>query len=61
MACPCSTGATSPAPVWLEELGYGRPVAEKVTVGVGYASRSYRLPSGALGKDRLMLHGWTPD
>jgi hypothetical protein len=56
-----ATGRGSRAPAWLAELGYGRPVAEKVTVGVGYASRSYRLPPGALGKDRLMLHAWTPD
>jgi 2-polyprenyl-6-methoxyphenol hydroxylase-like FAD-dependent oxidoreductase len=56
-----ATGRSSRAPVWLAELGYGRPVTEKVTVDVGYASRSYRLPPGILGSDKLILHGWTPD
>lgn len=54
-----ATGRSSRAPVWLAELGYGRPVTEKVTVDVGYASRSYRLPPGILGSDKLILHGWT--
>lgn len=56
-----ATGRGSRAPVWLEELGYGRPAAEKVTVEVAYASRSYRLPPGILGKDRLIMNVWTPD
>jgi 2-polyprenyl-6-methoxyphenol hydroxylase-like FAD-dependent oxidoreductase len=56
-----ATGRASRAPVWLEELGYGRPVAEKVTVEVAYASRSYRLPPGVLGQDRLIMNVWTPD
>jgi 2-polyprenyl-6-methoxyphenol hydroxylase-like FAD-dependent oxidoreductase len=56
-----ATGRSSRAPLWLEELGYGRPVAEKVTVGVGYASRTYRLPPGILGRDRLILQVWTPE
>ena len=56
-----ATGRGSRAPVWLEELGYGRPVAEKVTMDVGYSSRSYRLPPGILGQDRLIMNLWTPD
>ncbi len=56
-----ATGRGSRTPVWLEQLGYARPAVEKVTVDVGYASRSYRLPHGILGSDVLILHGWTPD
>ena len=56
-----ATGRGSRALVWLEELGYGRPVVEKVSVDVGYASRSYRLPPTVLGKDRLIMNVWTPD
>jgi flavin-dependent dehydrogenase len=56
-----ATGRGSRAPVWLEELGYGRPATEKVVVDVGYASRSYRLPPDVLGSDKLILHGYTPD
>jgi 2-polyprenyl-6-methoxyphenol hydroxylase-like FAD-dependent oxidoreductase len=56
-----ATGRASRTPVWLEELGYRRPVAEKVTVDVAYASRSYQLPSDILGNDRLIMNFWTPD
>jgi 2-polyprenyl-6-methoxyphenol hydroxylase-like FAD-dependent oxidoreductase len=56
-----ATGRGSRAPVWLEQLGYGRPVAEKVTIDVAYASRSYRLPPGTLGSDKLILHGYAHD
>jgi hypothetical protein len=31
-----------------------------VRIGLGYASRSYRLPPGALGGDLAALHGLTP-
>ncbi len=55
-----ATGRGSRAPLWLAELGYARPVTEKVTVDVGYASRSYQLPHDILGNDKLILHGWTP-
>src|SRR5580698_4971876 len=44
-----ATGRASRAPVWLEELGYARPVAEKVTVDVAYATRTYKLPPDVLG------------
>jgi 2-polyprenyl-6-methoxyphenol hydroxylase-like FAD-dependent oxidoreductase len=56
-----ATGRASRAPVWLAELGFGRPVAEKVTVDVAYATRTYRLPPGILGQDRLIMNVWTPD
>lgn len=54
------TGRGSRTPVWLEELGYARPAAERIEVNVGYTTREYRLADGALGKDRLILHGWNP-
>jgi 2-polyprenyl-6-methoxyphenol hydroxylase-like FAD-dependent oxidoreductase len=41
-------------------MGYARPFAERVEVGVGYTSRPYRLADGALGKDKFILHGWNP-
>ena len=56
-----TTGRASRAPVWLEELGYARPVAEKVTVDVAYATRRYRLPPDALGTDQLIMNFWTPE
>lgn len=55
-----ATGRASRTPRWLEDLGYPRPFAERVEVGVGYASRPYQLADGALGKDKLILHGWDP-
>lgn len=50
-----TTGRGSRAPVWLEQLGHGRPEVEKVQVGLAYATRAYRLPEGAMGKDQVML------
>lgn len=55
-----ATGRGSRTPLWLEKLGYRPPPVEKVHIGVGYASRMYRLPPGALGTDRLILISWTP-
>jgi 2-polyprenyl-6-methoxyphenol hydroxylase-like FAD-dependent oxidoreductase len=55
-----AAGRGSRTPLWLEQLGYPRPQTERIHIGVGYASRSYRLPPGALGTDRLILHNWTP-
>lgn len=50
-----TTGRGSRAGLWLEQMGHGRPVAEKVQVGLGYSTRTYRLPEGAMGKDQVML------
>jgi hypothetical protein len=33
--------------VWLHALGYARPKKEQVQIGLGYATRTYRLPPGA--------------
>jgi 2-polyprenyl-6-methoxyphenol hydroxylase-like FAD-dependent oxidoreductase len=55
-----TTGRGSRAPVWLEQLGHGRPVLEKVQVELSYGTRTYRLPDGAMGKDQLILNNATP-
>jgi 2-polyprenyl-6-methoxyphenol hydroxylase-like FAD-dependent oxidoreductase len=56
-----ATGRGSRTPVWLETLGYARPETEQVRIGLGYATRTYRLPPDALGGDLGMLHGSTPE
>jgi 2-polyprenyl-6-methoxyphenol hydroxylase-like FAD-dependent oxidoreductase len=56
-----ATGRGSRIPVWLEALGYARPERELVRIGLGYATRTYRLPSAALGGDLGVLHGATPE
>ncbi|MEZ0075898.1 FAD-dependent oxidoreductase [Planotetraspora sp. GP83] len=55
-----ASGRGSRTPLWLEKMGYQRPPVDKIHIGVGYSSRSYRLPPGALGTDRLILLNWTP-
>lgn len=55
-----ATGRGSRTPVWLEELGYDAPPEDRVDIGLGYASRIYRLRPGALGDDRAVVTGATP-
>jgi len=55
-----ATGRGSRTPVWLEALGYAPPPKDEVRIRLGYASRTYRLPRGALGSDLAVLHGFTP-
>ncbi|WP_194916956.1 FAD-dependent oxidoreductase [Catenulispora rubra] len=55
-----ATGRASRAPVWLHQLGHGRPTVDKVQVNLAYATRTYRLPQGAMGKDQLILNNATP-
>jgi 2-polyprenyl-6-methoxyphenol hydroxylase-like FAD-dependent oxidoreductase len=55
-----ATGRGSRTPVWLAELGYQAPAQERVEIGLGYATRTYRLRSGAMGGDRLILTAGTP-
>jgi 2-polyprenyl-6-methoxyphenol hydroxylase-like FAD-dependent oxidoreductase len=54
-----ATGRGSRTPVWLEELGYGRPAEDEVVVDVRYASRLVRLEPGAV-PELLTLIGPTP-
>jgi 2-polyprenyl-6-methoxyphenol hydroxylase-like FAD-dependent oxidoreductase len=55
-----ATGRGSRTPLWLEALGFPRPETEQVRIGLGYATRTYRLAPDALGEDLGMLHGSTP-
>jgi 2-polyprenyl-6-methoxyphenol hydroxylase-like FAD-dependent oxidoreductase len=55
-----TTGRGSRASLWLDQLGHGRPVVEEVQVGLSYATRTYRLPEGAMGKDQVMLVNAVP-
>jgi 2-polyprenyl-6-methoxyphenol hydroxylase-like FAD-dependent oxidoreductase len=55
-----ATGRGSRTPVWLAELGYQPPEQERVEIGLGYATRTYRLRPGAMGGDQLILTAGTP-
>ena len=55
-----ATGRGSRTPTWLHALGYARPDEEQVRVGLGYATRIYRLPPDALGGDLAVLQAATP-
>ena len=55
-----ATGRGSRTPLWLEALGYARPAKEQVRIGLGYATRTYRLPSDALGGDLGLVEAPTP-
>jgi 2-polyprenyl-6-methoxyphenol hydroxylase-like FAD-dependent oxidoreductase len=55
-----ATGRGARTPAWLEALGYRRPPAAQVRVGLGYATRIYRLPPDALGGDLAVLQAATP-
>jgi 2-polyprenyl-6-methoxyphenol hydroxylase-like FAD-dependent oxidoreductase len=56
-----ATGRSSRTPVWLAEWGFQPPAEERVDIGLGYATRTYRLRPGALGSDGMVLIGATPD
>ena len=56
-----ATGRGSRLPGWLEAAGYPAPLRERVAVRVGYASRQYRLASGALGSDLVIVSAPTPE
>ena len=52
-----ASGRGSRAPTWLDALGYPRPEREEVQIGLGYATRTYRLPPDALDGS---WPSWTP-
>jgi 2-polyprenyl-6-methoxyphenol hydroxylase-like FAD-dependent oxidoreductase len=56
-----ATGRGSRTPVWLQALGYERPDEEQVRVGLGYATRTYRLARDALDGDLAVLDATTPE
>jgi len=55
-----ATGRGSRTPAWLAGLGYQRPAQERVEIGLGYATRTYRLRPGAMGGDQMILTAGTP-
>jgi 2-polyprenyl-6-methoxyphenol hydroxylase-like FAD-dependent oxidoreductase len=54
-----ASGRGSRTPVWLWQLGYPRPARDEVRVGVGYASRLYRLDPDVLGGDGFGISNGT--
>jgi 2-polyprenyl-6-methoxyphenol hydroxylase-like FAD-dependent oxidoreductase len=56
-----ATGRGSRTPAWLEMLGYPRPPVQRVPIGLGYASRTYRLVPGLLDSDLGILVAPTAD
>jgi 2-polyprenyl-6-methoxyphenol hydroxylase-like FAD-dependent oxidoreductase len=55
-----ASGRGSRTPAWLDALGYPRPETEQVRIGLGYATRTYRLPPDALHGDLAVLQAATP-
>jgi 2-polyprenyl-6-methoxyphenol hydroxylase-like FAD-dependent oxidoreductase len=55
-----ASGRGSRTPVWLDALGYPQPDEERVRIGLGYATRTYRLPPDALDGDLAVLQAATP-
>jgi len=55
-----ATGRGSRTPLWLDALGYLRPRSDEVRIGLGYATRIYRLRPDVLGGDFVVVHGATP-
>ena len=56
-----ATGCGSRAPSWLAELGWQRPDEDRLQIGVGYATRMFRLRPGALDGDMMIINGGTVD
>ncbi len=56
-----ATGRGSRTPVWLQEWGYQRPAEDRVDIGLGYATRTFRLSPGATGHDKYIGVGGTLD
>ena len=55
-----ATGRGSRTPDWLDALGYSPPVEDRVPIGLGYATRTFRLRPDALDGDVLVICGGTP-
>jgi hypothetical protein len=55
-----ATGRGSRTPVWLEALGYPRPPTERVQIGLGYATRTFRLPPDSLQGGLAVVQTATP-
>src|SRR5215467_2504449 len=55
-----ATGRSGRTLAWLKALGYDPPAEERLAVDVKYASRYLRMPTGALGDEKLILIGSEP-
>jgi pimeloyl-ACP methyl ester carboxylesterase/2-polyprenyl-6-methoxyphenol hydroxylase-like FAD-dependent oxidoreductase len=56
-----ATGRGGRLPAWLAGLGCPQPAEERIAVDFAYASCRLALEPGALGEDRLVLIGATPE
>jgi 2-polyprenyl-6-methoxyphenol hydroxylase-like FAD-dependent oxidoreductase len=57
-----ASGRGSSSPAWLEGLGYAPPVEEKIEIGIGYTTRTYRRrPSDLNGKTAVVIAGSGPN
>jgi 2-polyprenyl-6-methoxyphenol hydroxylase-like FAD-dependent oxidoreductase len=56
-----ATGRGSRTPVWLHEWGYQHPAEDRIDIGLGYATRTFRLRPGATGHDNFIAVGATLD
>jgi 2-polyprenyl-6-methoxyphenol hydroxylase-like FAD-dependent oxidoreductase len=55
-----ATGRGSRTPTWLTDLGHRPPTEDSIQVGVGYASRTYRLTPRDIGGTMAILAAPTP-
>lgn len=56
-----ASGRGSRMPAWLEELGYGKPEEERVTVKLGYMTQLYRRSPDHLDGAKIVVIGATPE
>ena len=57
-----ASGRGSSSPAWLESLGYTPPQEERIEIGIGYTTRTYRRRPGDLnGKVAVVVAGSGPN
>jgi 2-polyprenyl-6-methoxyphenol hydroxylase-like FAD-dependent oxidoreductase len=57
-----ASGRGSLSPVWLESMGFAPPEEEKIEIGIGYTTRTYRRRPGDLnGKLAVVVAGSGPN
>jgi 2-polyprenyl-6-methoxyphenol hydroxylase-like FAD-dependent oxidoreductase len=57
-----ASGRGSASPAWLEQLGYQPPADDKVVIGIGYMTRTYRRkPNDLNGKLGIVIAGSAPN
>lgn len=55
-----ATGRGSRTPLWLAEMGYGRPEEERVKIGLAYTTRHFQLSTDPFGGDLAIIPVATP-